>query len=899
MDLMELVVKIKADSAGLTETLDNVKSSVTNWGSAIAGTAGKMGAAAWEGAKMVAKGVADITMQSVNAFKEFEQLEGGVQTLFGTQGLGIQEYAKAVGKSVPEISAEYKQLELAEAEVMKNAKEAFNQAGLSMNEYMEQATTMSASLKQSLEGDALAAAKYADMAIKDMSDNANKMGTDIKAIQNAYQGFSKQNYTMLDNLKLGYGGTKTEMQRLLKDAEALKAKNGELVEYSIDSYADIVEAIHTIQEETGITGTTTSEAAGTISGSLASVKAAWENVLTTMGSGDDAELSKQITNFTESATVAIKNLIPTISTALKGLGKMVQEIAPVISEELPGLIQELVPPLVEALVTLMDTAIPVLAEMLPDMIQILLPPMIDGFITLVSALIEHWPEIWAGLKEAFSKLVVELTQVINEHFPGLGTMILEILEALKEWSPVLITLVGAWAALKSAMAISETVSGITKGFSSLKDTVILLKGKLVALGTWITGTAIPAVTSFLATAAPVIGIIAAIAAAIALVIVIIKNWGAISEWLAGVWDNVTTVFKAFGDMIVEGWAAIMDEIWNTAVNIWEAITSFFSEIWNGIAETASNIWNGIAETASEIWNGIVAFFAGILQGIADFFSSIWEGITTFLSDTWNSIKETASELWNGIKDTISEVIDGLSTWLSDTWGNIKDAASESWTNLKTIASEKWDAICNAAKDLVDGMKKAISEKWDEIKKTASEAWDNLKQAIADKWQAFWDTAADIGRAIKEGIHSVIKSAADWGYDFCKNLYDGLIKGKHLVSTGAVSVADSIKGPLHHSHPDYGPLADDETYMPDMIDLFVEGIRKNLNKVDEASTDLAYALKPDLEETTDKSYSINTDGVGASLAGVGTIIIPMYLDGSIIDERIITAEQIHNYRAGGR
>ena len=892
MDLMELVVKIKADSAGLNETLDNVKRSVTDWGGAIAGTAGKMGAAAWEGAKMVAKGVADITMQSVNAYKEFEQLEGGVQTLFGTGGLGIQEYAKAVGKSVPEISAEYKQLELAEAEVMKNAKTAFNEAGLSMNEYMEQATTMSASLKQSLEGDALAAAKYADIAIKDMSDNANKMGTDIKAIQNAYQGFSKQNYTMLDNLKLGYGGTKTEMQRLLKDAEALKAKNGELVEYSIDSYADIVDAIHTIQEETGIAGTTTAEAAGTISGSLASVRAAWENVLTTMASGDDAELSQQITNFTESATVAIKNLIPTITTALKGLGKMVQEIAPVIAEELPGLIQELVPPLVDALVVLMDTAIPVLAEMLPDIIQTLLPPLIDGFITLVTALIEHWPEIWAGLKEAMSKIVVEITQAIEEHFPGLGTMILEVLEALKEWSPVLITLVGAWAALKGAMAISETINGVITGFGTLKSTAILLKGKLVALAGWFTGTAIPALGAFVTAAAPVIAVIAGIAAAIGLV------WAVVAHW-----DSIKKFVSDFCDAFVEAWADILEGVGQFISDFGDAFVEAWADILGGVAQFFSDLGDAFVEAWADILGGVADWLAGIGQAFTDFKDTVaekWEEIKTAISEKWDALKEAASEKWEALKTAISDVVDALGTWLSDTWENIKTAASEKWDAIKTAASEKWEGIKTTISDLVEGIKTAVAEKWEEIKTKASQKWDEIKTAISDKWQAFWDAAADIGTALWEGLKSVISDAWTWGKDlvvnFCQGIWDNLFN----VDGAAEAIANKVAAYTEHSRPTKGPLVHDDTFMPDMIDLFVGGIRDNLDKVEDASTDLAYAMKPDLDDVAE-GYDVNVEGtgVGAGVGGLGTIIIPMYLDGSIIDERVITAEQIYNYRSGGR
>ena len=197
---------------------------------------------------------------ALDAYADYEQLTGGVSTLFGTQDRSLEEYAASVGKSVDAARSEYDKLLQAQSDVLDNAAKAFKTAGLSQNEYMETVTSFSAALIASLGGDTLKAAEVADKAIVDMADNANKMGSSMESIQNAYQGFAKQNYTMLDNLKLGYGGTKSEMERLLADAEAISG-----VHYDIESYADVVEAIHVIQDEMGITGTTAKEAAETIS----------------------------------------------------------------------------------------------------------------------------------------------------------------------------------------------------------------------------------------------------------------------------------------------------------------------------------------------------------------------------------------------------------------------------------------------------------------------------------------------------------------------------------------------------------------------------------------------------------------------------------------------------------
>jgi phage-related protein len=874
---MELMVKIGGDTSGLDKALGSVSGKVASAGKSILGGIAKVSAVAIGAA---AVGIGALTKQAVGAYKDYEQLVGGVETLFA----GATE------------------------DVFKNAKQAYKTAGMSMNEYMETANGMAASLKQSLGGSTVEAAKYADMAIQDMADNANKMGTTMESIQNAYAGFSKQNYTMLDNLKLGYGGTKAEMERLLKDAEAIKKKNGEIVDYSIDSYADIVDAIHVVQEETGITGTTAKEAATTIEGSLASVKASWENILTTIASGNDKDLGNAIDGLVtalvgdKEGEGLIANLTPAITNAIKGIGKIISKAAPIISQELPGLMREILPPLTEALVMLIETAIPVLAEMLPQLIQTLLPALITAFTTLVKALIEHWPEIWAGLKDAFKTLVVEITGALDDAFPGLGTMILEILEALKEWAPVLETLIGLWIAFKAAMKINDVVNGIINGFDKMGATFTMIGTKLSAFGAWVTGTAIPAIGSFLAAAAPVIAVIAAIAAAIAVVILVIKNWGKISEWLKGVWEGIKEFFTAFGDMLVEGWAAIMGEIKAVAESIWEAIRDFFVGIWEAIASFASEVWNGIAETATAIWDGIVSFFTGILEAIANFFTTIWEGIKGAIEGIWNTISGLAETIWNGIKDTITGVIDALGTWLSTTWDNIKTTISGIWEGICTLASTWWSNICNAITDLIDGVKESIAKKWEEIKDNVKKAWEKIKETISGMWQAFWDTAKEIGEAVKEGIMYILDHAAEWGADFVQNFVNGILGNLFLVSDATNQIASIAEAKVGHSHPTEGPMADDYKWMPDMIDLFVKGINDNLGKVEEASNDLAYAIAPDISDVTAGAFDTSTTkatGDSGTTQGWRDIIIPMYLDGEVIDERVIKAEQIHNYLSGGR
>ena len=291
MNLFDLFVKIGVkDEASdkLPGIADKLKGGLA--------TAGKV-AAAGIGAATAA--VAALTKASVEGYAETEQLRGGVETLFKTSADTVMAYAE----------------------------NAYKTAGMSANEYMNTVTSFSASLLQSLGGDTEEAAKKADQAITDMADNANKMGTDMSMIQNAYNGFAKQNYTMLDNLKLGYGGTKEEMQRLLDKADELNAKQGIYTDYQIDSYADIVDAIHVVQTEMGITGTTAAEAEKTISGSAAAMKSAWTNLVAGLAD-ENANVGELLATFLGTVETTAGNILPVVKNVLSSIGNMLIENAP-------------------------------------------------------------------------------------------------------------------------------------------------------------------------------------------------------------------------------------------------------------------------------------------------------------------------------------------------------------------------------------------------------------------------------------------------------------------------------------------------------------------------------------------------------------------------------------------
>ena len=374
-----VVIKIKGDDSPFQKVLGKIGSAVNT---AVKASAAAVGAAS--------AGVAALGTACINAYADYEQLAGGVETLFKDSAETIHSFAD----------------------------NAYKTAGLSANEYMETVTSFSASLLQSLDGDTEKAAAAADLAITDMADNANKMGTAMESIQYAYQGFAKQNYTMLDNLKLGYGGTKEEMQRLLADAEKFSG-----VKYDLSSYADIVEAIHVIQTEMGITGTTAKEASTTIQGSVASMKAAWANLM--VGMADDTQnFDMLLSNFIESIGTVADNLLPRIGVVIEGMGKLVAGLAPEIASALPTLTNELLPNLVELGVQSISALVQGIQENGDSLAA--------GALSIVGTLAEGLAELLPMVADTAASLVVSLADGLTESLPNIIPIAIETISTLVE-----------------------------------------------------------------------------------------------------------------------------------------------------------------------------------------------------------------------------------------------------------------------------------------------------------------------------------------------------------------------------------------------------------------------------------------------------------------------------------
>ena len=402
MELFKLMGKIAIDNKDANQTIEETTGKGEKAHSRLSGAFSKIGSAAKVCGKAVAAGmvaaggaIIKIGKDAVASYADYEQLVGGVETLFKDSAKTVQNYAQ----------------------------NAYKTAGLSANEYMETVTSFSASLLQSLDGDTAKAAESANLAITDMADNANKMGTAMGDIQNAYQGFAKQNYTMLDNLKLGYGGTKEEMQRLLADAEKLSG-----IKYDISSFDDIVQAIHVVQTEMGITGTTAKEAATTIQGSVASMKGAWQNLLTGMAD-ENQNLDLLFKQFVDSVVVVGDNLIPRIQALLPRIVTGISQLASSLSAQLPAIMESVLPSLITGAVNIVAALIRQLPALIKSIIKSITTTLKTYGSEIQKSGSDMLQKLITGITNNLPKIIEKAAQIVTKLVSGLANNLPKIIAA--------------------------------------------------------------------------------------------------------------------------------------------------------------------------------------------------------------------------------------------------------------------------------------------------------------------------------------------------------------------------------------------------------------------------------------------------------------------------------------
>lgn len=536
--------------------------------------------------------VATLAGLSVKQYAEYEQLTGGVETLFKNSSDKVMEYAN----------------------------NAYKAAGMSANEYMNTITGFAASLLQGLGGDTEKAAKIGNMAVEDMADNANKMGTSIELIQNAYQGFAKQNYTMLDNLKLGFGGTKEEMQRLLQEASKISG-----IKYDISNFSDIIEAIHVIQNEMGITGTTAKEAASTIEGSLSMTKSAWTNLLTGMAD-DNADFDKLVDNLVNSVGALGENLLPRIEIAINGIGKLIDKLLPSIINKIPELISSILPGMVQAGINVTSSLVNGIVESLPMLLEIGL----QALTTLGKGIAKNLPT----LIPTIVNLMVSMCDMIIENLPLIVDVAIDIILALVQ---------GLVSALPTLIA------EVPRIINSFANAIYNALPQILMAGVQIIGMLIKGLIQSIPTlVANIPQIIMAIVNVFTLM-----NWASIGKNLiTGIGNgiksmvsNIGTVAKFTAESVVNGIKGIFTSGGSIGRNLISLVTNGISSSVGNLVQAAKNVAISAIQGLKNIlsWDSAVSIGKNLIQGL-------WNGISNMGGWIMDKIGGFASNIIGGIKD---------------------------------------------------------------------------------------------------------------------------------------------------------------------------------------------------------------------------------------------------------
>ena len=684
-----IVLNMNLNASGFARGIKSVISSVKNMNESMkdaTNTASKMSSVMkgiGSSAIKVGKGLAvagaaaatavtALVSKSVGAFADYEQLTGGVETLFGAGGRSVEEYAQSVGKSVSDVQGKYDSLMSAQNVVLENANKAYMTAGMSANEYMDTVTGFSASLISSLGGDTNKAADYANSALVDMSDNANKMGTDMESIKNAYQGFAKQNYTMLDNLKLGYGGTQEEMKRLLSDAEKLTGQR-----YDISSFADITQAIHAIQTQMDITGTTAKEASTTISGSWGSLKAAFQNVLVGLTTGGDM-FDQSLDALINTAVTFGQNIIPAIKGALSGVGYLIEGLAPVIGETIPPLINDLAPTLANSAVSLISSLVNGLtqnATQFSECLSNIIIVAVAGISTVVPQLLDAASKIVSNLMQGLTN---SMPQIVN----GAVTLIEGLVNGLVNNIPLLI--------MGAVQLVTSLANGLIENLPRIIDAGVNL----------ITGI---------------------VSASYSMMPQIIQNGMQLVVNLAvGLVRAIPQLIAALPRItgaIVKGFKSVnwFDLGLQLIKSIWGGIKSIGSEMWNGVKEKTSELWGGVKNVVSEKLNNIKSAYDAHGRGLKGATFAAIEGVKEYYRTGYDAINQLTGGKLGEVVNAVGEKMEVVKGKFSEAFGNVKNTVMTIFENIKNGITEKISAAVNKVKEIFGSIADKVSDVWGKIK----------------------------------------------------------------------------------------------------------------------------------------------------------------------------------------
>lgn len=683
MNVFELFAKLGLDSSEYESGLDKARGMLSTVGGGIVRGLGALGAASGAALGAAATGVVNLTRQSVDAFANYEQLAGGIETLYGDAASSMMDFAS----------------------------QAATTTGQSMNDFMDAAIATSAAMISSVEGDQARAAELTNQSMIDMADNANKLGTDMESIQNAYRGFSRGNFTMLDNLALGYAGTAEGMEQLLADAQAISG-----IEYDISSYSDIVEAIHTIQEEMGIAGTTREEASETISGSINALAASWQNLVTGI-TNPDADLGVLISDVVDKAQTALGNLTPAITQALGGIASLIEQIAPVISEQLPTLIDTVLPPLLEAATTLVVAV----ADNLPDILSAItdrLPDVINRIIPVIVGLIP-------SLIEVAGQIISAISSALVDNAPALTQAALDVIQILINGFAESVSGDGASQLIDTTMQIIEMIGTfLVENAPTLITAAVELISQLAMMLTDPTNLQmlidlslqlVMAVADGLVLSAPTLG---------NAVVAVIGNL------LIALGDQLPNILLTIGELLGEIAIAVIGLVGGLMGQSYDEVISNLNLIWDEVGQSLEDFAVGLGTWISDIGTNI----SGMWTDIKDWFTGGISDAMEALSGWWDEISEWFSNLadnaltWAG--DLVSNFVSGITNGISNI-GSAMSGFADTVASYIHFSEPDVGALSNFstfAPDMVDLFASGIEENLP----TIGSAMNNMSGYVADR-----------------------------------------------------------------------------------------------------------------------------------------------------------------------
>ena len=675
---------------------------------------------------IVAAGIGKAFSAAISEGAALQQSLGGVETLFKGSADKVKGYAN----------------------------EAYKTTGLSANAYMENVTGFSASLLQSLGGDTNKAAETANMAMIDMSDNANKMGTSMESIQMAYQGFAKQNYTMLDNLKLGYGGTKQEMQRLLADAEKLTG-----VKYDINNLSDVYNAIHAIQENLDITGTTAKEAASTFSGSFESMKAAAQNVLGKIAIGEN--VTPALESLLETTkTFLFGNFLPMVGNILSGLGVVLTHGLSDIASQLFG----------DAFGSAVFDQLAHVTGIFETFFDMIFGSMDkEANFEILDAL---------GFSEDAANQIINIADNIRVTFENIGSAIGDVLGIVGDFVGDLLGIKDGEQGVNLLGFAFETLTGflreasgiikeITSFFKENQLAADLLKTAVVALGI---GFPVAKIATFIQGLGGLPGIFTIVQTAIS--------------------GFATSAMAAISSIPLVGWiaAAVAALAWfftqtETGKAILQDFMSWLSETWSAIAPILTEVWNGMVEAATTAWKAMVEFVSPIIQSVVDFIKSVWDGISAWWSENQGLIQQTFETVWNAIQTVIQTIMPIIQSIIETAMNILAPFIETTWNNICTVVTTVWELIkiaIQTAMDVISGIITAVLA-------VINGDWETAWNAIKSVGESIWNGLSSAGKAIFDGFSQIlsniwetIKSVASSAWEALKasvlSIIDGLVSG---------------------------------------------------------------------------------------------------------------------------